>query len=79
MLSPSTETRGKLEKLAAYTRIPTVKEYFIVAQDRMEVRRYLVENGEVAMTQYQEGDVIEFSSIELLLPISEVYEDVVIN
>lgn len=77
VLSPSTETRDKLEKLAAYTRIPTLKEYFTVAQDRVEVCRYTIEHGEVAMMQYQDGDVVEFSSIELLLPIKEVYEDVV--
>jgi len=77
VLSPSTETRDKLEKLAAYTCIPTLKEYFTVAQDRVEVRRYTIENGDVVMTQYQDGDVVEFSSIELSLPIKEVYEDVV--
>jgi len=77
VLSPSTETRDKLEKLAAYSRIPTLKEYFTVAQDAAEVRRYALENGEVVMTQHQDGDVVEFSSIELLLPVKEIYEDVV--
>ncbi len=77
VLSPSTETRDKLEKLAAYTRISTLKEYFTVAQDRVEVCRYAMESGEVVMTQYQDGDVIEFSSIKLSLSIKEVYEDVV--
>ena len=77
VLSPSTETRDKLEKLAAYTRIPTLKEYFTVAQDRVEVLRYALVNGDVVMTQYQDGDRVEFSSIELSLPIRKVYEDVV--
>jgi len=76
VLSPSTETK---EKLAAYTRIPTLKEYFTVAQDRVEVCRYTLENDEVVLTRYQDGDVIEFSSIDLSLPIGEVYEDVVPN
>lgn len=79
VLSPSTETRDKLEKLAAYTRIPTLKAYFTVAQDRVEVCRYTLESGEVVLTRYQDGDVVEFSSIDLSLPIGEVYEDVVPN
>ena len=77
VLSPSTETRDKLEKLAAYTRIPTLQEYFTVAQDHIEVHRYTIENGEVTMTHYQDGDSVGFSSIDLLLPIEEIYEDVV--
>ena len=74
VLSPSTKTRDRLEKLVAYTRIPTLKEYFTVAQDRVEVFRYTSVNGEMVLTQYQEGDSVEFSSIGLLLPIKEIYE-----
>lgn len=77
VLSPSTETRDKLEKLASYTRIPTLKEYFTVAQDRVEVQRYTIENGDVVVTHYQDGDVVEFSSIDLSHPIKVIYEDVV--
>ena len=77
VLSPTTETRDKLEKLAAYTRIPSLKEYFTVAQDRVEVRRYTIEKGAVVVTQYQDGDVVEFSSIDLSMSIKDIYEDVV--
>jgi Uma2 family endonuclease len=77
VLSPSTETRDRLEKLAAYTRISTLKEYFTVAQDRVEVLQYALVNGETIMTKYQDGDMVDFSSIELSLPIKDVYEDVV--
>ena len=50
VLSPSTETRDRLEKLAAYMRIPSLKEYFTVAQDKVEVCRYTVDKGEVNRT-----------------------------
>ena len=77
VLSPSTETRDRLEKLAAYTRISTLKEYFTVAQDRVEVRRYALVDSEVVMTLYQDGDAVEFSSIGLSIPVKEIYEDAV--
>jgi len=77
VFSPSTETRDKLEKLDAYTRVSTLNEYLTVAQERVEVCRCDIEDDEIVVTRYRDGDIVEFSYIELSLPIGVIYEDVV--
>ena len=76
VLSPSTETRDKLEKLAAYSRIATLVDYFTIAQDRVEINRYAISGRQTTLTQYQDGDTIEFSSIGLSMTVQEIYADV---
>lgn len=76
VLSPSTETRDKLEKLAAYSGITTLVEYFTIAQDRVEVNRYEMNGGQAILTQYQDGDTIVFASIGMSLSVKEIYSDV---
>ena len=76
VLSPSTETRDKLEKLSAYTRIPSVKEYLTVSQERFEVQRYSLSDGSAQLTEYGEDDSLLLESIGLTLSVREVYEDV---
>lgn len=76
VLSPSTETRDKLEKLAAYSSIPSLVEYFTVAQDRVEVHRYSLVEGNAVLTEYQDSDTVEMSSIDLLIPVKDIYSDV---
>ncbi len=76
VLSPSTETRDKLEKLAAYSSISTLVEYFTIAQDRVEVHRYEMSDGQAILTQYQDGDIVELSSIGMSISIKDIYADV---
>ena len=76
VLSPSTETRDKLEKLAAYSSISSLLEYFTIAQDRVEIGRYKMAEGHTILTQYGDGDTVEFSSIGLSMPVKGIYEDV---
>jgi Uma2 family endonuclease len=76
VLSPSTETRDKLEKLSAYSSIPSLVEYFTVAQDKVEVHRYSVVEGNAVLTKYYDGDTVEISSIGLTIPVKDIYSDV---
>ena len=76
VLSASTETRDKLDKLSAYSRIPTLIEYFTVAQDHVEVNRYIMSKGSAELVQYKDGDIVDFSSIGLKLAIKDIYADV---
>lgn len=76
VLSPSTEMRDKLEKLAAYSSIATLVEYFTIAQDRVEINRYVMSAGHTLLTQYHPGDTIEFSSIGMLIAVDDIYADV---
>ena len=76
VLSPSTETRDKLEKLAAYGAIVPLKEYIIIAQDRVEVNRYSMENRKALLTQYGDGDTLEMESINMSIPVKDLYAEV---
>lgn len=75
--SPSTETIDRREKLAAYTRIPTLKGYLIVHQDTRRVERYWrTEEG-----TWASGDVVGTGRVpvpcpELTLTLDEIYEGV---
>ena len=77
VLSPTSETRDRLEKLAAYTSIPSLVEYFTVAQGTAEVDRYTMEGGQTILTRYQDGDTVELESIGLSIHIKDIYADVV--
>lgn len=77
VLSPSTASIDRREKLLAYRRIPSLKAYLIVYQDEMRVKTVSRDaNGawweaEVA----GEGNVL-FPCPELELTLAEIYEDV---
>jgi Uma2 family endonuclease len=76
VLSPTTETRDKLEKLAAYSSIATLTEYLTIAQDRVEIGRYTMHAGQTHLIQYSDGDTVELSSIGLSIPVKAIYADV---
>ncbi len=76
VLSPTTETRDKLEKLSAYINIPSVKQYLTVAQDRVEVHCYSMTDGSTQLIQYQDGDTVELSSVGLSLSVKDIYSDI---
>lgn len=76
VLSPTTETRDKLEKLSAYASIPSLKEYFTVSQEKAEVHRYSISVGATQLTRYVDGDLVELESIGLSIPVREIYAEV---
>jgi Uma2 family endonuclease len=74
--SPTTEPRDSLEKCAAYQSLPSLKEYLLVAQDRLEIRIYrrIPEGWE--LESYFQGDRLRLASVDLDLPVEAVYERV---
>jgi Uma2 family endonuclease len=76
-LSPSTETRGKLEKLSAYSRKPGIREYLTVSQEKFEIQRYALCSGSAQRVEYRKADQILLESIGLTLSVKAIYEDVV--
>jgi Uma2 family endonuclease len=76
VLSPSTETRDKLEKLSAYSRIPSVREYLTVSQEKLAIQRYTLSSGSAQLVEYRETDEVLLESIGLALSVKEIYEDV---
>ncbi|SMF93435.1 Endonuclease, Uma2 family (restriction endonuclease fold) [Methylomagnum ishizawai] len=75
VLSPSTETTDRREKLAAYRRLPTVQEYVLVNQDSQQVEIYRRE-GDIGWVylSYEAGETVELKSVGLDMPIAAWYE-----
>ena len=76
VLSPTSETRDKLEKLAAYSSLSSLVEYLTIAQDRVEIGCYTMGEGKTHLTRYADGDTVELASIGLSLPVMTIYADV---
>jgi Uma2 family endonuclease len=78
ILSPSTEQKDRTVKFGAYTRIPSLRDYVLVAQDAPRVERF--SRGEddrwwVTIAAGLDAE-IELPSIGLTLSLAEVYERV---
>lgn len=77
VLSPSTASRDKNEKWRAYQTLQSLKEYVLVSQDSMDVRVFRRdESGEWKQSIYTDGMVIPLHSVEMEIPIEQVYEEV---
>lgn len=76
ILSESTEARDRLEKRLAYQKIESLKEYVLVAQDKIRIEVYRrIEDGWQIET-YSYGDLVRFASISYEIAIEQLYEDV---
>lgn len=77
VLSDTTEAYDRGEKFAAYRQIDTLREYVLVAQDRMSAERYR-RNGDLwTLTPFDApADVLDLESVGASLPLVEIYEGV---
>jgi Uma2 family endonuclease len=73
VLSPSTESIDRREKALHYRQISTLEEYVLVAQDAPEVTIYRRADEWALSTLRALQDVAEFRSIDLSLPLAEIY------
>lgn len=75
VVSPSTESTDRREKLAAYKRVPGLKAYLILEQERMRVERHL-RDEEGAWLRADLVDEGRFSvpCPEMSLALAEIYE-----
>ena len=75
VLSPSTQSIDRREKLQNYSQIDTLEEYVLVAQRTPEVTFYRRDSDwEPVVVRSPEG-VAEFQSISLFLPMTRLYAD----
>jgi Uma2 family endonuclease len=74
VLSDSTEAFDRGEKFAQYRRLETLREYILVAQDRMLIERYR-RDGELWILSEVAG-TLHLASIDCHVGISEIYEKV---
>jgi Uma2 family endonuclease len=76
--SPSTANIDRREKLLFYQQMPSVQEYAVVDQHRMNVELHRRQPNGSWITYFFDAsdDEIEFQSVSLTLPITEIYRRV---
>jgi Uma2 family endonuclease len=79
VLSPSTEAYDRGKKFGHYRRIASLREYVLVAQDRVSVERYVRRGQDWVLTEWNSLDEsLRLDSIEGDVPLREIYAKVVI-
>ncbi len=74
VLSPSTERVDRREKFLAYTTLPSLEEYILVAQGGLEVTSFRRANDWKAQVSTGAESNLRLESVQLLLPLAAVYE-----
>ncbi len=76
VLSPETERTDRREKFLSYTRLDSLEEYILVAQDKMEVTVFR-RNGHWKPELLNNGEQqLRLASLDFVLPLSIIYEGV---
>jgi len=84
VLSPTTETDDRRNKLWVYTQCNSIQEYILVNWDVMMVQRMTRKGTEgldrVQWTDrwYTQGENVELETIGLAIPVDDIYEKVVL-
>ena len=77
VLSPSTEAYDRGAKFVHYRYLPSLQEYVLVAQDRMQVDHYARMGNQWLLTAYNKPEeILALPSIECNLPLAEIYAQV---
>ena len=76
VLSSSTAKFDVGEKRRDYQSLPSLQEYVLVSQECMDVRVWRREESGWAVTIYTDGMTVPFASVNLAIPIEQIYEDV---
>jgi Uma2 family endonuclease len=77
VLSPGTEAYDRGNKFKMYRQNLSLQEYVLVSGEEIEVelfRRSAGDNWQII--NYQVGDTVELKSINLSIPIEQIYEDI---
>jgi Uma2 family endonuclease len=76
IMSPSTATRDLKWKRTAYTALPALTHYVVIAQDAVDVVVFARDAGFVEQRLNSPDDVIECPALGIGLPLSEIYYDI---
>jgi Uma2 family endonuclease len=76
--SPSTEQIDRREKLLFYQAMPSVREYVIADQHRMNVEVHRRQPNGSWITYYfnEKSEIVELTSVDLSIPLPELYRRV---
>jgi Uma2 family endonuclease len=77
VLSESTEAYDRGVKFGHYRRIPSLKEYVLISQDRMLVERYTRQGDNWVLTDFTRLDQsLRLESIDCTIPLDRIYAKV---
>jgi Uma2 family endonuclease len=77
VLSPSTEAYDRGNKFKMYRHNPSLQEYVLVSTDAVEIELFRRNDGDNwKIINYQVGDIVELKSVNLNVPIEQIYEDI---
>jgi Uma2 family endonuclease len=76
VLSGSTESKDRLEKLVAYQSIPSVTEYVLVSQDKVSIDIYRRYEDAWRLESLSYGDTVTLESVHYQTDAETFYEDV---
>lgn len=76
VLSPSTEAKDRFEKRLACQRLASLREYVLVAQDKIQVEIYRRTLDGWELEQFDERDALRFESLDFAIPVTDIYRDV---
>jgi len=74
VLSPSTESIDRGEKLNLYLECPTLEEYLLVGSQKKSLEMYRREQNQWLLSIYKPGSVIHLTSINVDIPFDDIYE-----
>ena len=79
VLSPSTETIDRREKLLNYRSLASLKEYVLISQDQVKVEVYRQDEKRnwTIQTLINRDDKLHLDSVGLILEMTDIYEDVI--
>jgi Uma2 family endonuclease len=79
VLSPSTETIDRREKLLNYRSLASLKEYVLISQDQVKVEVYRQDEKRnwTIQTLINRDDKLHLDSVGLILEMADIYEDVI--
>jgi Uma2 family endonuclease len=75
ILSPSTADRDLRWKREAYTSLPSLTHYVVIAQDARDVVVFARDTGFAEQRLSGPDDVVAFPALGVSLPLSEIYRD----
>jgi len=77
VLSESTEAYDRGEKFAHYRRLDTLREYVLVAQDKVRVEHYLRDGEQWVLSEISDPDgAVHLASVDCHVTLAEIYEKV---
>ncbi len=75
VLSDSTADFDRIDKFAAYRRLPALREYMLVAQDERRIEVYRRDGRRWHLDEYSAGERFSLDSIDIELAVDDIYVD----